>query len=72
MKKQYLTQVIIGEHKTTAIPIWSGYGHIHTLPTTSIQTRSYQRISTSRDLCLNAELKQYINKITGAPQVVRK
>nr|DAS55633.1 MAG TPA: hypothetical protein [Caudoviricetes sp.] len=57
MKKQYLTQVIVGEYKTTAIPICSGYGYIHVLRETPIQIRSYQHINTSRGLYLNAELK---------------
>lgn len=66
--KQYLGQVIVGEYKTTANPILTGYGYIHTLSETPIQIHSYQLISSSRDLYLSDELKQCINKITGCPQ----
>lgn len=72
MKKQYLTQVIIGEHNITAIPTWVGYGCIqHKVPTTSIRTHLYQRISTSNDLYLSSDLKQYMNELTGNAQHVK-
>lgn len=73
MKKQYLTQVIISEHKTTATPMWTGYGtYAHKIPTTSIPTYLCQRLSTSDDLYLSDDLKQYINKLTGTTQHVKR
>lgn len=73
MKKQYLTQVIISEHRTTAIPMWAGYGtYAHKIPTMPIQTYLSQRISTSDDLYLSDDLKQYINKLTGTTQHVKR
>ena len=72
MKKQHLTQVIISEHKTTAIPMWAGYvGYTHAIPTTSIQAYLHQRISTSNGLYLSNDLKQYINELTGNAQRVK-
>lgn len=73
MKKQYLTQVIISEHRTTAIPMWTGYGTCaHAISTTSIQTYLCQRISTSNSLYLSDDLKQYINELTGNVQHVKR
>lgn len=69
MKKQYLTQVIISEHRTTAVPMWAGYGtYAHKIPTTLIPTYLCQRLSTSDDLYLSDDLKQYINRLTGTVQ----
>lgn len=73
MKKQYLTQVIIGEHNTTATPMWSGYGTCaHKIPITSKQTHLYQRISTSNDLYLSSDLKQYMSGLTGNAQHIKR
>lgn len=72
MKKQYLTQVIISEHRTIAIPMWAGYGTgAHTIPTTPIQTYLSQRASTSNNLYLSNDLKQYLNELTGNAQRVK-
>lgn len=74
MKNQYLTQVIIGEHKTTAIPMWAGYGTgARTIPTMPMQTYLSQRLSTSKSksLYLSSDLKQYINELTGNAQRVK-
>lgn len=71
MKKQHLTQVITGGHNTTATPMWTRYGHTHTIPTTSIRTHLYQRISTSNDLYSSNDLKQYLNELTVAVQRVK-
>lgn len=69
MKKQYLTQVIISEHRITANPMWTGYGaYAHKIPTASIQTYLCQRLSTSDDLYSSDDLKQYINRLTGTVQ----
>lgn len=73
MKQQYLTQVIIGEHSTTATPMWSGYGTCaHKIPTTSKQTHLYQRISTSNEFYLSNDLKQYMNGLTGNAQPIKR
>lgn len=71
MKKQHLTQVITGEHSTTAIPMWAGYGQPHAIPTIPMQTYLYQRLSTSNDLYSSNDLKQYINELTGCAQRVK-
>lgn len=72
MKKQYLTQVIISEHRTTAIPMWTGYGtYPRAIPTSPIQTYLCQRISTSSGLYLSNDLKQYLNELTGNAQRVK-
>lgn len=77
MKKQYLTQVIIGEHSTTAAPMWSGYGtYAHKIPITSNQTHLYQRISVSSYSYLSSglsdDLKQYMNGLTGIAQPTKR
>lgn len=74
MKKQHLTQVITGEHNTTAIPIWARYGQPHaipTIPTIPMQTYLCQRLSTSNDLYSSNDLKQYMNELTGNAQHVK-
>lgn len=72
MKKQYLTQVIISGHRTTAIPMWAGYGtHPRAIPTSPIQTYLCQRLSTSSGLYSSDDLKQYINGLTGNAQRVK-
>lgn len=72
MKKQYLTQVIIGEHNTTATPMWVRYGQTHTILTTTMRTHLYQRISTSNDLYLSSDLKQCMNGLTGTAQRIKR
>lgn len=74
MKKQYLTQVIIGDHNTTATPMWAGYGTCaHTILTTTMRTHLYQRISKSNDdLYLSSDLKQYMNGLTGNTQRIKR
>lgn len=73
MKKQYLTQVIIGEHNTTATPMWAGYGQTHTILTTTMRTHLYQRISKSNDdLYLSSDLKQCMNGLTGTAQHIKR
>lgn len=71
MKKQHLTQVITGEHSTTAIPMWARYGQPHAIPTIPMQTYLRQRLSTSNDLYSSNDLKQYINELTGCAQRVK-
>lgn len=72
MKKQYLTQVIIREHRTTASPMWTGYGtYAHAIPTATKPIYLCQRISTSNDLYLSNDLKQYMNELTGNAQRVK-
>lgn len=71
MKKQYLTQVIIREHRTTAIPMLAGYRHAHAIPTATKPIYLCQRISTSNDLYLSNDLKQYMNELTGNAQRVK-
>lgn len=73
MKKQYLTQVIIGEHNTTATPMWAGYGQTHAILTTTMRTHLYQRISKSNDdLYLSSDLKQYMSGLTGTAQRIKR
>lgn len=71
MKKQYLTQVIIGGHNTTAIPIWARYGQPHEIPTIPMQTYLCQRLSTGSNLHSSNDLKQYMNELTGNAQRVK-
>ena len=49
----------------------AGYRHAHAIPTATKPIYLCQRISTSNDLYLSNDLKQYMNELTGNAQRVK-